>query len=54
LDVGINYANAVKRCLEFLFLEPPTNSFQYVTFRKAFFNDVVAPVQAMLNATLEI
>ena len=53
LDFGINYQNAIKRCLKFQFPDPPENSFSYVTFRRDFFDDVVAPVQALLNVSLE-
>lgn len=54
LDVSINYGNAVERCLNFLFPKPPVNSFSYVTFRQAFFNDVVAPVQAVLETNTNL
>jgi len=45
-----SYAYAVDRCLRFLFPGPPArNTFEYVVFRKTFFDDVVAPIQAVFD-----
>ncbi|ORY08200.1 hypothetical protein BCR34DRAFT_13749 [Clohesyomyces aquaticus] len=47
LDPGKGYADAVDRCLRFLFPGPANmNTFQYKSFRSTFFADVVAPIQA--------
>jgi len=47
LDAGISYAHAVDRCLRFLFPGPAAmNTFGQSAFRKTFFADVVAPIQA--------
>ncbi|KAF9694075.1 hypothetical protein EKO04_007777 [Ascochyta lentis] len=53
-EVGINYSNAVKSCLKFKFFESPKKSFENRAFRRAFFHDVVAPIQALLDATLDL
>jgi hypothetical protein len=50
LDSSMSYAYAVDRCLSFLFPGPPArNTFEYGPFRKAFFEDVVAPIQAVFD-----
>jgi hypothetical protein len=47
LDPGPTYANAVDRCLRFLFPgNAAMHTFEYGEFRKTFFEDVVAPIQA--------
>jgi hypothetical protein len=47
LDPGQEYANAVDQCLKFLFPgNPATHSFKQKHFRKTFFDEVVAPIQA--------
>jgi hypothetical protein len=47
LDPGMAYGNATDRCLRFLFPGPEEkNTFDYPSFRRTFFTDVVAPVQA--------
>ena len=47
LDPGPTYANAVDRCLKFLFPgNAAMHTFEYGEFRKMFFEDVVAPTQA--------
>jgi hypothetical protein len=47
LDAGKAYGNATDRCLKFLFPGPEEqNTFGYRDFRRTFFADVVAPVQA--------
>lgn len=47
LDPGPTYANAVDRCLKFLFPgNAATHTFEDGKFRKMFFEDVVAPTQA--------
>ncbi|KAF1952833.1 hypothetical protein CC80DRAFT_596261 [Byssothecium circinans] len=47
LDPGITYSHAVDRCLRFLFPGSPTmNTFEHRSFRRTFFVDVVAPIQA--------
>lgn len=43
-DGGINYRNAVDYCLR-LFAGSPENCFQDVSFRRAFFDMVISPVQ---------
>lgn len=46
-DPGQTYAHAADRCLRFLFPGPENMStFHYRSFRKIFFEDVVAPIQA--------
>jgi hypothetical protein len=50
LDSSMSYAYAVDRCLSFLFPGPPArNTFEYGPFRKAFFEDVIAPIQAVFD-----
>jgi hypothetical protein len=47
LDAGIFYAYAVDRCLRFVFPgSAALNTFEQSAFRKTFFADVVAPIQA--------
>lgn len=47
LDPGRTYANATHRCLSFMFPGPvEMNTFEHSSFRKTFFDEVVAPVQA--------
>jgi hypothetical protein len=47
LDPGMTYAHAVDRCLRFLFPGPTQmNTFEHKAFRRTFFADVVAPIQA--------
>ncbi|KAK2766115.1 hypothetical protein FQN54_007630 [Arachnomyces sp. PD_36] len=46
-DPGRTYADAADRCLRFLFPGPEhMNNFGYDGFRKSFYEDVVAPIQA--------
>lgn len=47
---GINYRNAVKRRLRYLFAGSPKNCFQDVRFRRAFFGMVIAPVQNVYDS----
>lgn len=53
-EVGVNYSYAAHSCLKFKFQQPAKKSFENPQFRKAFFSDVVAPVQALLDATREL
>jgi hypothetical protein len=50
LDPSPSYATAVQQCLSLSFYEPSQrNTFQNGAFRKTFFEDVVAPVQATFD-----
>jgi hypothetical protein len=50
LEAGMSYGNAVDRCLRFLFPGPPQgNTFEHSPFRRMFFDDVVAPIQAAFD-----
>jgi hypothetical protein len=55
LDPGRTFADAVDRCLRFLFPGPEhLNNFSQPLFRKTFFEEVVAPIQATYEMTPDL
>ncbi|KAL5370918.1 hypothetical protein DPSP01_014590 [Paraphaeosphaeria sporulosa] len=55
LDPGRTFADAVDRCLRFLFPGPEhLNNFSEPSFRKTFFDEVVAPIQATYEMTPDL
>ncbi|KAF1924971.1 uncharacterized protein M421DRAFT_424197 [Didymella exigua CBS 183.55] len=55
LDPGRTFADAVDRCLRFLFPGPEhLNNFSEPSFRKTFFEEVVAPIQAIYEMTPDL
>jgi hypothetical protein len=55
LDPGRTFADAVDRCLRFLFPGPEhLNNFSEPSFRKTFFEEVVAPIQATYEMTPDL